>query len=214
MSKGAKFVILVTMINDFETVLEMKLETMIKDDSVLLFDLDGTLIETDLANFLSYKKAISRVIESEINSEFDLSKRFTRQTLYEVFPGLSSDEYEQIIGLKELFYKDFLPDTKIITPYVNALKKYSKTHRVILVTNCRKKRAEELLHYHKLNGFFHKKFFREMGSDGVYVNKFKKALKSLSVSTESVIVFENSVSEIEDAIRAGISKESIISHIL
>jgi len=34
------------------------IDALIQADSVLFFDMDGTLIDTDYANFLSYKKAI------------------------------------------------------------------------------------------------------------------------------------------------------------
>ena len=36
-------------------------------DNILLFDMDGTLINTDYANFLSYKYAIQKVCGSQIN---------------------------------------------------------------------------------------------------------------------------------------------------
>ena len=37
------------------------IDLRIKADSILFFDLDGTLVDTDYANFLSYKKAIEFV---------------------------------------------------------------------------------------------------------------------------------------------------------
>ena len=37
----------------------------INSDTVLFFDMDGTLIDTDFANFLSYQEAIKSVMQSE-----------------------------------------------------------------------------------------------------------------------------------------------------
>lgn len=37
------------------------LSSVISDDTVLFFDLDGTLIDTDYANYLAYEKAIQTI---------------------------------------------------------------------------------------------------------------------------------------------------------
>jgi len=48
----------------------------INSDTVLFFDMDGTLIDTDFANFLSYQEAIKSVIQSETEIQYVPSERF------------------------------------------------------------------------------------------------------------------------------------------
>lgn len=77
-------------------------------DSILFFDMDGTLIDTDLANFLSYKKAINSVIKSDHNLTYNPDKRFNRSNLNNAVPNLTESEYEKIIQEKEEYYNDFI----------------------------------------------------------------------------------------------------------
>lgn len=47
---------------------------------VIVFDLDGTLVDSDAANFLSYKAAASCILSSQMrNIEFDPGIRMTRE---------------------------------------------------------------------------------------------------------------------------------------
>lgn len=48
---------------------EVRFLDVIKKDTVLFFDMDGTLVDTDYANFLAYQQAISEIVESDLNIE-------------------------------------------------------------------------------------------------------------------------------------------------
>src|SRR5690606_14668217 len=113
----------------------------ITTDTVLFFDMDGTLIDTDLANFLSYKKAIVSITKLDNNLAYNPDKRFNRSNLKNAVPNLTETEYERIIQKKEEYYNDFLHETKLKTKIADILFKYSKTNKTVLVTNCRKDRA-------------------------------------------------------------------------
>lgn len=182
----------------------------IKKDTVLFFDLDGTLVDTNYANFLAYKKAIQYVTKSEHNLTFNPDKRFNRIILKNYVPNLNETEYEKIIQEKEECYKDFLHATKLIKPYVDILLKHSKTNRTILVTNCRQIRAQETLEFHGLINHFEKLFFIKFNLNGAYINKFENAISVLGISTEFIIAFENEETEILDAKKAGIPDQNII----
>lgn len=185
-------------------------ELKITDVTVLFFDLDGTLVDTNYANFLSYKKAIQSVTKTEHHLTFNPAKRFNRIILKNFVPNLSETQYERIIQEKEKCYKDFLHATKLIKPVADILLKYSKTNRTILVTNCRLIRAKETLEFHDLTNQFDKFFFRKFSLNGTQINKFENAISELGVSTELVIAFENEQTEIVDAIKAGIPDQNII----
>jgi len=183
---------------------EQNIGIKITTDTVLFFDMDGTLVDTNLANFLSYKKAILTVTKSDFNLTYNPENRFNRNNLKNTVPNLSENEYERIIQEKEEYYKDFLPETKLNKPMTDILFKYSKTNKTVLVTNCRQDRASETLNYHGLTDKFSKLFFRQFSVKGEVINKFQNAFLELGVSPKLVIAFENEEIEIADAKQAGI----------
>ena len=166
--------------------------------------MDGTLVDTNLANFLSYKKAILSVTKSGYNLTYNPDNRFNRNSLKKAVPNLSESEYERIIQEKEGCYKDFLPETIPNKPVIDILFKYSKTNKTVLVTNCRQDRASETLDYHALTDKFSKLFFRQFSVKAEIINKFQSAISKLGVSPKLVIAFENDEIEIANAKQAGI----------
>lgn len=183
----------------------------LKENDILFFDMDGTLIDTDYANFLSYKKAIQLFIPIENKIEFNPNERFNRTSLKRAVPNLTETVIEKIIQKKEECYKEHLSETKLNKSVVDILQKYSKTNQTVLVTNCREDRALMTLNYHKLTDKFSNLFFRNFSDNGHSINKYKNAITNLDISTNKVFVFENERTEIEDAILAGISINKIIS---
>lgn len=182
----------------------------INSNTVLLFDMDGTLVDTDFANFLSYKSAIKSVVGLDNEIQYNPNERFNRTTLKAIFPDLSDQQYNKIVKQKEENYIEHLSQTKLKNSVVEILMQYSKTNKIVLVTNCREDRALKTLDYHGLTDKFNDIFFREV-SDDSRINKYEKVISSLSLSAQSVLVFENEKQEISDAILAGISIDNILS---
>ena len=182
-----------------------KVPQNITADIILFFDMDGTLIDTDLANFLSYKKAINSVTKSDNNLTYNPDKRFNRSNLKNAVPNLTESEYEKIIQEKEEYYNNFIYETKLKTEIADILIKYSKTNKTILVTNCRKDRAMTTLKHFELEDKFSDIFCREFNANDKKVNKFQNVISKLGVPPNLVIAFENEESEIADAKKAGIS---------
>lgn len=181
------------------------LDCKITADTVLFFDMDGTLVDTNLANFLSYKKAIIFVTKSNHDLKYNPDKRFNRSSLKSAVPNLTEIEYEKIIQAKEIYYVDFLHKTKLNQEIADILFRYSKTNKTVLITNCRKDRAIKTLKYFGLHDRFSNIFCREFGDNGEKINKFQNAILKLGIPPNLIIAFENEVSEIEDARKAGIT---------
>lgn len=183
----------------------------INSDTVLFFDMDGTLIDTDFANFLSYQEAIKSVMQGETEIQYVPNERFNRTTLNRVVPNLADERLVEIIKQKEINYNKYLSQTKLNKAVSDILIQYSKTNKTVLVTNCREDRAVLTLEYHKLIDKFNHFFFKEIDDKANRVNKYKNALNKLSLSAQIVVAFENEKVEIEDAKLAGIPIDNIIS---
>ncbi len=89
----------------------------INTNMILFFDMDGTLVDTNLANFLSYKKAMLTVTKSDFNLTYNHEIRFNRNNLKNIVPNLSENEYERIIQKKKSVTKIFCPKLNLINPY-------------------------------------------------------------------------------------------------
>lgn len=173
--------------------------------------MDGTLIDTDFANFLSYQEAIQSVMQSKTEIQYVANERFNRTTLKRVVPNLTEERLVEIVKQKEINYNKNLTQTKLNKSVSDILIRYSKTNKTVLVTNCREDRAILTLEYHKLIDKFSHLLFKQIGDKDSRVNKYKNALTVLSLSAQNVIAFENEKIEIEDAKLAGIHLNNIIS---
>ena len=175
----------------------------ISRNNILLFDLDGTLLETDLANFYSYKKACYEVLGITLSLSirrfnYDALKCFLKPL------GINDALMLYIKALKDLYYKDFIFLTKINEYIKNVLVGAFKTNKTILVTNANKNRVSMLLDHHSLSCYFSHIFINKKQ------NKFSNLLNFYNLNPKKIILFENEKIEIKKAISAGILAENIV----
>ncbi len=194
-----------------DKVIQKSIGDKITTDTVLFFDMDGTLVDTDYANYLSFKLAIQSVLNPKGLISFNPKERFNRTILQREFPNMDDKDFLEIIRLKENFYSENIEHTKIL-PYANdILNEFYKTNTTVLVTNCREDRALLTLNQHGLSNKFQHKFFRKLIDKDKHVNKFKNAITALSLEAHMIIAFENEQFEIDEAVKAGIPFQNLIS---
>lgn len=178
-------------------------------DSILLFDLDGTLIDTDKANFLAYKEAVEKTRKLDLGVLYKSNNRFTNKNLFSIIPNLTDLEYENIIKIKKNSYEKYIHLTKVNFFTLKILKDYNKTNKIILATNSSKYRAESVLYYHGLLDIFDYKYFKEDYTNEL--NKFEYVLKKMKVNPSRLFVFENDTLEIKKAMLSGVTPDNTIN---
>lgn len=187
-----------------------ELSDRISTKTIIFCDMDGTLVDTNYANYLSYRQTIRKVTHGKVDIQFSPSRRFSRKELKEVMPHLSDVEHEKIVSLKAEYYKNYLPETKLNSTLADIINKFSKTNVIVLVTNCQEDRAIVTLRYHGLLESFTHVFCRNRSSGEDVANKYKNAMIRLGASPESVLVFENEIADVGNAILAGVPPENIV----
>lgn len=187
-----------------------KIDQKINPSTFLFFDMDWTLIDTNYANFLSYKKAIELIIKSKIDISYNPKFRFNRNILKKLIPYLTELEWNKIIKQKEKYFKKYLSETNINELILEILIKYNETNKTVLVTNCHKERVFLTLDYHNLTKKFNYIFYKEIDNQKCKLNKYQNAITQLNVSTNSVIVFENEKKERTNALKIGVPITNII----
>lgn len=194
----------------------------ITSDKILFFDLDGILVDTDYANWISYKEAINEFFgENSFRKEYNpIEDRFDSSNLARIIYRLYNSDglsfypvctyklaEEQIIQKKQEFYSTKLNLTRKIEENVALLKRFSRTNKIILVSNAKKSRGLETLKYHQLDSYFHKMFFKE--DKTLSENKYENAIKTLKINPQNIIAFEDNEEETQKAKEAGVQHINI-----
>jgi beta-phosphoglucomutase len=90
---------------------------------IIFCDMDGTLVDTDYANYLSYRHAIIEVTCGNHDVEFS-RERLDRKSLNKRLPSLTAAQCEVIASLKAAYFAEFILETRLNTALANLLTKY------------------------------------------------------------------------------------------
>lgn len=192
---------------------ENAIDIQIPPGFIVFCDMDGTLVDTDYANYLSYRRAILEATRGKHDVQFS-STRLNRECLKKRIPSLTDDQCEEIVSLKAKYFTEFLSETRLNTALADFIRKHRGTNETVLVTCCREKRAVQTLTYHKLLGCFTRLICWEALSEGGSSNKYECALSLMEANPDAVLVFENEISDIEKAVLAGVPRRNVVSGVL
>ncbi|WP_010178670.1 HAD family hydrolase [Glaciecola sp. HTCC2999] len=173
----------------------------------VFFDLDGTLVHTDEANFLAYQKAVNVVLPYKTVLRKPVYARFNRNELRKQLPSISIFELKRITQLKVKFDAEFISSTHINQPVVAKLKNLRFNCDIFLITNASRVRAEMTLSAHNLMPYFNGVLSKN--DRPLNINKYQHAIEFLSVDVNNMMVFENESAQIKLAQDIGIPANSI-----
>ena len=169
-----------------------------------VFDLDNTLIKTNMANNLAYKDAVKRVLKLDL--PITNKVRLTREKLCAVLAPLSSEDYYEVIENKEKIFPTYIGKTSLNKSLVSILKTlYLNGCETILLTNSHKQRALQLCSYYNIGQYFYSFFFNEESHPDKYTQ-----LTENGYDLNSIILFENDIHSMLCAKKSGIPMENII----
>jgi HAD superfamily hydrolase (TIGR01509 family) len=181
----------------------------------LLFDLDGTLAETDSLHLPTWVDALEPY-GVEVDEEFykeRISGRSTGEIVRDLLPDLTDEEGRSIGDAKEASFRERAAELEPLPGLVDFVKLGTERRmRMALVTNAPEENVEAILPALKLRDFFDTVVL----ADDVEAVKpdpapYNAALKKTGVRAEEALAFEDSVSGISSSVAAGIPTVGIAS---
>ena len=172
---------------------------MDKSDRIGIFDLDGTVVETDAAVRASYEAAFVRAGSFE---DFDFAGRVTMGVIRATKSWITDLEAAVLSHLKDEEYAKQLwrsglgPAAFDLMKIVNGGIPFKK---LVLLTDSKERRAMETLRFHGLLGFFD-----EIVCNGGQGDKYQNYFKGHDSDPAACVVWENESGKIKSAIAAGV----------
>jgi hypothetical protein len=112
-------------------------------------DMDGTLVGTDYANYLSCRRAVIEATHGTHDVDFT-DERLNRENLKRRLPSLTTSQIERIVALNAEYFTGFISEAILNTALAHLITKHQGKNTIVLATRCRKRRALEVLNHHKL----------------------------------------------------------------
>lgn len=170
-----------------------------------LFDLDGTLFNTNDANYFAYNTALEEYgysINYEYYSEYCNGRHYT------VFlPNiLNNDEelIEEIHNRKKELYHTFLNKVIVNEHLFNIIESIKKEYYVAIVTTASRKNTFEILDYFRKKELFDLILTQEdISKPKPNPEGFVKAMNYFNIEPKDTLIFEDSPVGIEAANKSG-----------
>ncbi|QIN83594.1 HAD-IA family hydrolase [Rubrobacter tropicus] len=181
----------------------------------LLFDLDGTLAETDSLHLPTWVEVLApRGIEvDEAFYKENISGKSSADIVRDLLPNLSDEEGRSIFEAKEASFRERAGELEPLPGLLDFLRETKGRGLATgLVTNAPGENVEAILPALKLQDFFDTIVLSDE-TEAVKPDPapYNEALKRLGVSPEEALAFEDSVSGITSAVDAGIPTVGVAS---
>jgi HAD superfamily hydrolase (TIGR01509 family) len=181
----------------------------------LLFDLDGTLADTNSVHRLAWAEAL-KPYGYDITWDFyrdNISGRLTSEIVSDLLHGFSHEEGRELIEVKEA---DFRERVAALEPLVGlrefVAKEREKGMGVSLVTNAPKENVHAVLRALELEDTFEPVILAdEVGTGKPDPAPYEAALKALGISAGEAVAFEDSPTGIASSVATGIPTVGIAS---
>ena len=167
-----------------------------------IFDLDGTLVNTGLANFMAYKAAFKKnninICDATLKSCVGIMP-WKEMTKF-VSPGISIDLAMKVVEHKRTIYKDYFEFVKINTDLVGLIENIKAQFKIGLVTSASKKSTYAIIEWANIENLFDV----VVTSDDCLLHKpdpapYVLAGRLLGVSPAGCLVFEDSHNGMQSA---------------
>ena len=181
----------------------------------LLFDLDGTLAETDSLHLPTWVDVL-RPHGIEVDEAFykeKISGRSTGEIVRELLPDLSNEEGREIGDAKEANFRERAGELEPLPGLLDFLEvARERGMKTALVTNAPEENVEAILLALELGEYFDEIVLSdEVGPVKPDPAPYRAALDRLGVSPEEAVAFEDSISGISSAVGAGVPTVGIAS---
>lgn len=178
----------------------------------LLFDLDGTLADTDPLHFLAWKEAL-RPFGLEVDEAFyrrHISGRLNPEIVRDLL-GLEGEEAKRLIEGKEALFRELAQTLKPI-PGLEELLHWAEKRGLAwgVVTNAPRENA---LHVLKALGLKPSLLVlaEEVGRGKPHPRPYQVALRRLGLLPQEALAFEDSPSGVKSAVGAGIPTLGVLT---
>jgi HAD superfamily hydrolase (TIGR01509 family) len=181
----------------------------------VLFDLDGTLAETDSLHLPTWVDALlpHGIEVDEAFYKENISGRANAEIVEDLLPNISAQEGRDIVETKESSFRERAGELEPLPGLLDFLESVKECGtRTGLVTNAPRENVVAVLRALRLSDFFD----AVVPSEEVRVGKpdpepYLTALERLGADPADAVTFEDSVSGIASAVGAGISTVGIAS---
>ncbi|MBE9168481.1 HAD-IA family hydrolase [Pleurocapsales cyanobacterium LEGE 06147] len=176
--------------------------------SAILFDLDGTLVNTDPLHFAIWQDLLTQ-FKLDIDRNFyqqHISGRTNAEILQDILPQLSFQEASQFALDKEIRFRELAQELQPM-PGLERMLAWIETNnlKTAVVTNAPRDNAIHMLDVLQLSSVFPLVILAEDAPPGKPdPAPYQLALSRLNVESKEAIAFEDSASGIRAAVGAGI----------
>jgi HAD superfamily hydrolase (TIGR01509 family) len=181
----------------------------------LLFDLDGTLAETDSLHLPTWVDVL-RPHGIEVDEDFyreNISGRSNAKVVEDLLPDLSAEDGRDLTGAKEASFRERAHELEPLPGLLDFMEEGRRRGlSLALVTNAPEENVEAVLLALELREFFDEVVLSdEVGPVKPDPAPYRTALEKLGLSPEEALAFEDSTSGIASSVGAGIPTVGIAS---